>query len=220
MSELATRDLTWARKITERLRLQATNFAEAREKVLATLHDAQEGGAAELLGYASWTAYVSDVFGDAPLRLEREQRQELVAELAAQGMSTRAIAPIVGVTPMQVSRDVQAGVTNVTPDPQVVIHVNADPGEVVDEPRVVTGLDGKQYTQPETRKPNRRALGESADAAGWELRKSVERIERIREDDRFSRNKEEVAARLRGHLMYAIESCQGLLDELNQSRED
>lgn len=117
MSELVQRDLNWARKITERLRLQATNYQEAREKVIATLVEARDGGAAELLGYVSWTAYMADVLGDAPLRLERDARQELVAELSAAGMSTRAIAPIVGVGIGTVHRDIEAGVPNGTPAP-------------------------------------------------------------------------------------------------------
>jgi len=57
---------------------------------------------------------MADVFADAPLRLERDARQELVAELASQGMSTRAIAPIVGVSNKTVHEDI-AGVTSVTP---------------------------------------------------------------------------------------------------------
>jgi hypothetical protein len=224
MTELATRDLDWARKITERLRLQATNYADARDKVMATLIEARDGGAADLLGYASWTAYMADVFGDAPLRLERDARQEIVAELSAEGMSARAIAPVVGITPMQVTRDLKAGVTNVTPEPQTMMRVNEATGEVEDVPaRHVTGMDGKEYAvpiRPEPRKPNRRALTDVARDTGWDIRKAVEKLERVREDDRYSRNKEEVAALIRGHLMYVIETCQGFLDDLNQNEEN
>lgn len=252
MSEIEKRDITWARKITERLRLQATNYAEARDKVMATLIEARDGGAADLLGYASWTAYMADVFGDAPLRLERDARQELVAELAAEGMASRSIAPIVGVSQMQVVRDIQrAGETNVSPDAapsetdrfyrtggeppteseraqlavrrksQTMMQVDSNTGEVEDVPaRHVTGMDGKSYAVPVQKKPNRRALTDVARDAGWDIRKAVERLERIREDDRYSRNKEEVAALLRGHLMYVIETCQGFLDDIDQSKED
>jgi hypothetical protein len=52
------------------------------------------------------------------MRLERDVRQELVAELHAQGMSTRAIAPIVGVDNKTVHNDIKriAGVENSTPE--------------------------------------------------------------------------------------------------------
>lgn len=256
MSELVQRDLNWARKITERLRLQATNYQEAREKVIATLVEARDGGAAELLGYASWTAYMADVLGDAPLRLERDARQELVAELHEAGMSTRAIAPIVGVDRKTVERDVRRG-TNVPPETRIEyrqeqypdgewsreigpVEVNVATGEVVgtdgltDSERTafaqeseaaqarpkVTGLDGKQYMRPEPKKPQRRALTDVARDAGWDVRKATERLERVWEDDRFSRNKEEVAELVRGHLMYVIETCQGFLDDINQSKEN
>lgn len=156
MTDLVSRDINWARKITERLRLQATNYQEAREKVLATLAEARDGGAADLLGYASWTAYMADVFADAPLRLERDARQELVAELAAEGMSTRAIAPIVGVHHDTVASDIKASgpVGNPTPpmnavEPQTMMRVNPDTGEVEDVPaRHITGMDGKEYAVP------------------------------------------------------------------------
>ena len=76
----------------------------------------QRKGAAGLLGYASRTAYMADVFGDSPLRLERDARQELVADLSAQGMSTRAIAPIVGVGHKTVARDLESPVSYDTPE--------------------------------------------------------------------------------------------------------
>ena len=60
---------------------------------------------------------LADVLGETPMRLERDTRQALVAELHEQGMSSRAIAPIVGVSQMQVVRDV-AVETNVSPAPK------------------------------------------------------------------------------------------------------
>lgn len=83
-------------------------------------------------------------------------------------------------------------------------------GEVLDDEQ-----DGKTYTRPEPReqqKPRRRPITDAAGDAGWNLRKATERLQRITEDDRFSRNKEEVTAHLRGHLLYAVEVCQDLLD--------
>lgn len=79
------------------------------------------------------------MLGDAPLQPERDARQELVAELSAAGMSTRAIAPIVGVDNKTVHNDLKrmAPVSNDTPepapaDPEVVIHVDAATGEVIE----------------------------------------------------------------------------------------
>ncbi len=55
-----------------------------------------------------------------------------------------------------------------------------------------------------------------ASDAGWALRKDVERLERIFADDRFTYNKVQVAASLRGHLKYAAEVCQDLLSQLDK----
>lgn len=75
----------------------------------------------------------------------RDARQELVAELAAEGMSTRAIAPIVGVSVGTVHADRQVfSSEQVTPAPQTMMRVNPDTGEVEDVPaRHITGIDGK-----------------------------------------------------------------------------
>lgn len=198
-----------ARRLTERIRLIAGNVADNVEKLRDLVEQARVGEAHTALGYPSWTAYLLDVFGDEPLRLARDVRQELVAELAAQGMSSRAIAPIVGTSHVQVSRDI-ATVTSVT--------VDAATGEVSDEPREIVGLNGKAYSTP-VQKQNRRALTDVAKDAGWDIRKAAERLDRIREDDRYSRNKEEVAALLRSHLLFTIEACQGLLDDFENRKE-
>ncbi len=108
-SEIVVHDKHWAERITERLRLQSTIFADSRNKIIELLHEAQDGDAARLLGYKSWTAYISDVFGEQPLRLEKDLRREFVKELSSEGMSTRAIAPIVGVDHATAVRDLQRG---------------------------------------------------------------------------------------------------------------
>lgn len=64
-------------------------------------------------------------------------------------------------------------------------------------------------------KPQRSPLADTAERAGWQFRQAVERLEKITEDDRFSTNKEQVAAHWYGHLLYAIEVCQDLVHQLN-----
>ena len=86
-----------ARLLTQRIQLVAGNAREALEKLHVLVEQARSGGAHAALGFASWTDYLSSTLGASPMRLDREQRRELVAYLAGEGMSTRAIAPIVGV---------------------------------------------------------------------------------------------------------------------------
>lgn len=143
----------------------------------------------------------------------------VVASLADAGMSTRAIAAATGVSDITVRRDLDAGATNVAPDPDDEI-VDA---EVIDEPtpepRTVTGTDGKSYTlKPKPApQPRREALDIGADRAAWNLRKAVESMDAIFADDRFAANKEQVTLRTQGHLLYTVEVCQDLLGQLTQS---
>lgn len=74
----------------------------------------------------------------------------------------------------------------------------------VTETRTVTGLDGKTYTR-QASTPRRSSILDDARNAGWQLRKAVERIERIVGDDRFGKNKAEVVAALQPHLDFANE---------------
>lgn len=230
MSEIATtKDIAWARRITERLRIQGTNFQEARDKIISTLHEAQDGGAWELLGYASWSAYISDVFGEEPLRLERDPRREFVAELADEGMSTRAIAPLLGVSHMTVATDLQkVGVNDFTttsdvePEtPAVVSPVSAPsaatPEDAPEPVRKVTGLDGKQYSAPKPQqesKPRQHPLPDQFFRARYDMSRKVESLERLADDQRFTTNKEKVAQENLNDLNHAIEALQRIVASL------
>ena len=83
-------------------------------------------------------------------------------------------------------------------------------------PKVV-GLDGKTYArpEPETQSDRRAALPPMVQSAGWDLTKTVDRIQRLADDDRFAGHQKEMAPHLRSHLTHAIEVCQDLLDRIN-----
>ena len=136
------RDVTWARRVTERLRLRATTFQESYDKLEEAIAEARDGGAWDLLGYSSWTAYVADVFKDEPMILQRDARREIVAQLAGEGMSNRAIGSVVGADERTVRRDL-SGAAHAAPEPTgstVVVngtivaqteHVDLTTGEVI-----------------------------------------------------------------------------------------
>lgn len=97
-----------ARRLTERIRIAATNYTEAKAKILALVDEAKAGQAHVALGYASWTAYLSDVLSDEPLRLARDERRELGGRLADEGMSNVAIGKVLGVHDTTVARDIES----------------------------------------------------------------------------------------------------------------
>lgn len=216
MTEVAAAAMTrdQAERLTERIRLTATSFMETRDKLARLIREAQEGEAHKALGIASWTEYVSQVFSDTPLmRLSRVERKELVSELADEGMSTRAIAPIVGASKSQIADDL-AGVQNRTP---------------AAGPRQITGRDGKTYTRPAPEpvtvdhetgeimqtKPKRKPITDTARDIGLDLNALTDRINRLMSDDRFDRNRDDIAARLRHHIATATATLNTLDSKIN-----
>lgn len=209
-----------ARRLTERIRLTALTVREGIEKLQTLVERAKAGHVHEALGYPSWTAYLADTLGDQPLRLPRDQRQELVGYLAGEGMSTRAIGAVVGADHVTVARDLSAGVANETPAP-------------------VTGLDGKTYTRPEpvvdvitgeidpepvpqaAPQSRRLPLPEAFFRATYDLTKLAQRIENLTRDDRFARNADQVAAYYRSDLIRARDLLTQVIDvmPINQSGE-
>jgi hypothetical protein len=82
------------------------------------------------LGYPDWAALVDARIRPALPHYTRGTIAEQAAELKSLGMSTRAIAPVLGVSDMTVRRKLdEAAATDVAPA----------------EPTPITGLDGKQY---------------------------------------------------------------------------
>lgn len=222
-----------AERITSRIADKLDTIADNLEQVLPLIGEALTREAWRALDYASPTAYVSERFAGALTRLPVEVRRPVVAQLSAAGMSTRSIAPIVGTTHKTVVKDTQALRSQVVPEvppapladePGQVIKLTgansvASPNEELPKSENIIGADGKEYKRPEPveqpAKPKRRPITDQARDAGWEIRKATEKLQRIFNDDRLNRNKEEVATHLRGHLEYAIETLQGFIDTIN-----
>ena len=160
-----------AQRLTQRIKITAGSIRDNMFKLRNQLDEARNSNAWQVLGFSSWTAYLSDTLGDEPMRVSREDRQKLVEYLSGEGLSTRAIAPIVGATKSQVARDIAATpVPNGTPEPgatpapapavagpdaspthERTATVNLDTGELTEEsaPAPIIGLDGKTYKRPE-----------------------------------------------------------------------
>jgi hypothetical protein len=124
-----------ARLLTDRIKAKLETIIVNRDAVIPLIHQARESGVHEVLGYKSWTAYVESEFGGVLPQLTRAERQPLVEELASIGMSTRAIAPIVGASEATVRRDIPTASSDAVG-------------------REVIGRDGKTRTVP--RKPDPR----------------------------------------------------------------
>lgn len=111
-----------ARRLTDKIK-------SAVEGTWQLIQQAYTTRAWDALGYQSWDDYCSREFGTSRLRLPREERQEVVASMRENGMSTRAIGSALGVSDGTVRTDL-SGAQNYAP---------AAPAEV-------TGTDGKTYS--------------------------------------------------------------------------
>lgn len=246
--ELIEFDKAAAERRAERITLRLDSIAENYRMVLPMIREAIEKRDDMALGYRSPGDYVSDRFGRSLAGLGMDVRRAVVGELTEAGLSTRAIAPVVDVTHKTVVKDAQAiraGGTPVPPESPIDRGVAASlqtlQGEAASDdaaatpddesdsepqperpvhPRpAVTGIDGKTYKRPEPKAAPRKPLADTARNAGWDLRKAVERIERIAADDRFHANAEQVATELRSHLQNAVEVCQDLLARIDNKKE-
>jgi hypothetical protein len=187
-----------AQRLVTRIELRLDTIADNIEQVLPLIEQARSGNAHSVLGYRSWTEFVSEKFGGRLARLDRAERQPLVQLLSEQGMSTRAIAPIVGASKDTVSRDIRAGVSDETPALSAV-----------------AGMDGKTYTRPQPQKPRRRPLPDAYKDAVYDLQKSVERLERLHADDRFAGNRKSLLEFSNGLRIAQINTVmERLTDEL------
>ena len=233
-----------ARRLTERIRTRLDRVSTAWADLATSITEAYQRRADLALGYGSWAEYAEKELRPSE-GLAASVRQQLVGMLSAQGMSTRAIAPAVGVNQATAVRDVQvmrdaspATPERIDPATGEVLVLDAHRREVlvqaeqeghvialtgpasVATPGRVVGLDGKTYTRPEPKaaEPARRAaLPPMVQSAGWDLTKTVDRIQRLADDDRFAGHQKEMAPHLRSHLTHAIEVCQDLLDRINNN---
>ena len=168
--EVLDLDRAAAERRAERIRLRLDTIADNYAAVMPMIRESIEKRDDVALGYASVGAYVADRFGGSLQRLGVEVRRAVVAELEAAGMSTRAIARVVGVSDMTVRRDQQLGATHVAPaetpvgegdsasgadDPaptEATSGVNRPqdyPAAPAPAPRPpVIGIDGKTYPRP------------------------------------------------------------------------
>lgn len=176
--EIVDYDRAAAERRAERITMRLDAIAENYSRVLPMIREAIEKRDDIALGYASPGAYVSDRFGQSLANLGMDVRREVVRELTEAGMSTRAIAPVVGVGKSTVERDSQVShmghlVQTSGSDTHTAASGHApenrpeegtssqetplnreerhDEASSSATPPPVTGLDGKTYTRPAPR---------------------------------------------------------------------
>ena len=144
-----------ARRLTERIRSALDRVSTAWADLAERVHEAQERRADLALGYDSWAEYVETEL-KPPAGMAVEARRQLVGLLSGLGMSTRAIAPVVGAPRETVRRDALKVTHSGSPAPAE--RIDPATGEVLDLAPLAPegkslGLDGKTYTRPQATGP-------------------------------------------------------------------
>lgn len=174
------------------------------------IREALAGNAAAVLGYPSDGAYISDRFAGVLAGLGIDARRGITRELADAGLSTRAIAPVLGVSVGTVHADRQVFSTEHLPEP--------DPGDQVEPtpaPAPVVGIDGKAYRRPAS-EPRRKPITDQFFAAVLDLGKRINTLARLVDDDRFAHNRRAVAAHELDHLQDALDTLETVVAALNE----
>jgi transposase-like protein len=128
----------------EMLRREARSVALCMIRFQELIVKAKTHHVHEELGFKSWTAYIADVIGKEMTNLPVDDRRQVVALLAGEGVSQRAIAAAVGVSQKTVDRDLDQ-----------VSHDDSPADQMITDPKPVTGLDGKIYPANPKPKPDR-----------------------------------------------------------------
>jgi len=186
-----------AKKLDAQIRGRIKSIRSSWEELETLLARAKAGNAFRQLNFPSWTAYMADLFRDAPLELDSSDRVQAVTFLTAHGMSSRAIGSIVNVDQSTVIRDRQRaelpGDADASPETpvnepssQVSPYVGSLPpappeapgAPVIEDPAPsnVIGLDGKTYPPAAPKKPKAKRPDPSAPSFGKSLRATADEL--------------------------------------------
>lgn len=214
-------ELMQARRLDSRIRLMSASAADGITKLVDLIAEAKEDQIHVALGFASWTAYLADALCEFNVAVNAASRRELVAVMADEGMSNRAIAQAVGVNEITVRRDkeqVRHDVAPVLTDAlsrrprSATLEQCREPAQG-DAP-TITGLDGKTYTSKQSGTPRRTPLPNAAVKVSLDLGRVLNRLRNLLDDDRFDANREVIIRQFRPNVMAGLE----LFGRLDDSR--
>lgn len=201
----------YASILTGRIERSIHQARSAIVELAELLQVAEQGEIHRALGLRSWPEYVAAMFEGSPLPVEsRDHRREIAAMLAGSGMSSRAIAPVLGVSQRTVADDVRAVEqfcsTELSNDETPARPVTGSLDDYPDPgPTRITGLDGKTYqrsSKPKTPAEPKLATAEKIVSLARKATDAVSAVE------------EAIAGRDTGVHRSALREARELIDRL------
>jgi hypothetical protein len=98
----------------------------------------------------------------------------------------------------------------VTPDEELDVPTTPIPAPMI------TGTDGKKYPQKPAapKEPRRKPITDAFDSASYDLKKVVERVVRLVQDDRFTKNKDQISGANLSDLVRVRDAINGVIQHL------
>ncbi|MEH0657693.1 hypothetical protein QA860_08100 [Streptomyces stelliscabiei] len=202
MSDLAlSMGVDEARTLTDQAKRSVDQASSLAQEAVALVEQVISRNGHRELGYSTPAEYLHVEFNVSALPITPDERREMALMLVRNGVSKRGAARALGVDDKTVRKDLSNADRSALPDrvetsdgrsfplsrpaPAVEENFWDEPGadevvdaEVVDEP-----------ARPEPSKPKRRPLPEAFTDATHDFVRIAERFDRLRQDDRFTRNR-------------------------------
>ena len=129
---------------------------------------------------------------------------EYLPDLAEQGMSSRAIAPVVGASRETVRKDI-ASDNNVSDAPRTVKSIDGIERTFQPRPAATpTTADHDTGENADDRKPKAEAITAQFNSAVVDLNRLMDRLHRITEQDAYTRNADKIATLYKADIDRAI----------------
>jgi hypothetical protein len=229
-----------ARALTDQAKQRVDQASALAESAVALVEKVIASGGHTELGYASPGQYLRAEFDVAALQFTPDERREMALMLVRNGVSKRGTAQLLGVSEPTIRRDLGNASPDALPDrvetsdgrtfpftkptPAADASHVAD-AEIVDDPPSDEGLlDGDDWVQPAgpgfeqavtpPAKPKRRPLPEAFADTAHDLVRITERLDRLRDDDRFIRNRPQTHHRA-PEIVRALESVAQLAVDMD-----
>lgn len=237
-----------AARLTTKIQRRLDMVADSIELVIPMIEAAKNGNAHQALGYQSWTAYVADKFGGTLARLGKSERLPFVELLADQGMSTRAIASVVGVSKSTVADDLSSS-GHLTAEPVADYLAMADATEddfeaalsdarseddlsgenvisIITNSTIskapaknITGTDGKTYRKPQPQKLRARPLPDRYWRKAFDVAKATGQLRDLTENRRrYPPNAAAITDQCAGDVLQALADMITVVDRLDPQR--
>lgn len=201
---VADLDSVEARAITNRIK-------DAAESIWSLLLEAHDRKAWKALAYRSWRDYAMTEFG---------MGQSQAYRLLDQARVIQEIESVTGFSPNgeiseSAARDIKPHLEAVKAGIAEVVEPTDSPEVITEKVKDVISSTRETTKAAKAKAPNRRALTDQFFDAATDLTRVADRIARLAEDDRFTRNANEIATSYRSDLVRAVDAVRGVINRLS-----